>query len=124
MLKPQFLLTHKIPITIYRRAAGTRVEGEWIEGAITEVVIQANIQPLKDYEIQQMPESDRTRVWFKLYSAEEIRTLKEGVGGWSADEFLWKGDRYKVMKVQDWSDGMGILEHFRAHAARIPLTPN
>lgn len=69
MLKPQFLLTHKIPLTIYRRSLGSYVDGEWIEGATTEVPVEVNIQPLKGYEILQLPESERTRVWWKLYSA-------------------------------------------------------
>lgn len=124
MLKPNFLLTHKIPLTINRRTEGSYVDGEWVEGILTDVPIQVNIQPLKDYELQQFPESERTRGWFKIYTADYIRTEKEGPGGWDADEFTWKSDRYKIMKVQDWTNGMGILEHCRGFAARIELTPN
>lgn len=122
MLRPQFLLTHKIPLTIYRRSSGSFVDGDWVEGSTTEVGIYVNIQPLKPYEILQLPESERTRVWWKLYSADLLRTEKEG--SWDADEFSWKGDRYKIMKVDDWLSGMGILEHTRAQAVRIELTPN
>lgn len=122
MLKPQFLLTHKIPLTIYRRSLGSYVEGEWIEGSTIEVPVQVNIQPLKGYEILQLPESERTRVWWKLYSADMLRTEKEG--SHDADEFVWKNDRYKVMKVDDWQDAMQILEHSKAYATRIELTPN
>lgn len=126
MLKPQFLLTHKIPLTIYRQVAGSYDDdtGEWVEGSITEVVLQVNIQPLKPYEIMMLPEADRTRNWVKFYSADYARTLKEGIGGWSADEFIWKDARYKIMKVDDWTNGMGILEHVKVQAARIELTPN
>lgn len=124
MLKPNFLLTHKIPLTIYRQASGSFVDGDWVEGAVTEVTLQVNIQPLKPYEIFMLPEADRTKVWVKFYSADYARTLKEGTSGWSADEFIWKNDRYKIMKVDDWTNGMGILEHVRVQAARIELTPN
>ena len=122
MLRPQFLLTHKIPLTIYRRALGAFVEGDWVEGTTTEVNILVNIQPLKGYEILQLPESERTRVWWKVYSADLLRTEKEG--SHDADEFVFKGDRYKVMKVDDWLSGMSILEHAKAYATRIELTPN
>lgn len=122
MLKPNFLLTHKIPLTIYRRASGSYVDGDWVEGSTTEVAVQVNIQPLKPYEILQLPESERTRVWWKVYSADLLRTEKEG--SWDADEFVWKNDRYKIMKVDDWTSGMGILEHVRCQAVRIELTPN
>ena len=126
MLKPQFLLTHKIPLTIYRQVAGSYDgdTGEWVEGSIAEVVLKVNIQPLKPYEIMMLPEADRTRVWVKFYSADYARTLKEGTSGWDADEFIWKNDRYKIMKVDDWTNGMGILEHVKIQAARIELTPN
>lgn len=124
MLKPQFLLTHKIPLTIFRKSEGSYVNGRWVEGTTSEIVLQVNIQPLKPYEIYMLPEADRTRAWVKFYSADYARTLKEGTSGWSADEFIWKGDRYKIMKVDDWTNGMGILEHVRVQAARIELTPN
>ena len=124
MLRPQFLLTHKIPLTIYRQTSGSFVDGDWVEGTVTEVLLQVNIQPLKPYEIMMLPEADRTRVWVKFYSADYARTLKEGTSGWDADEFIWKNDRYKIMKVDDWTNGMGILEHVKIQAARIELTPN
>lgn len=124
MLKPNFLLTHKIPITIYRQESGSFVDGDWVDGAVVEVPLEVNIQPLKPYEIMMLPEADRTRVWVKFYSADYARTLKEGTYGWSADEFIWKNDRYKIMKVDDWTNGMGILEHVKIQAARIELTPN
>lgn len=124
MLKPQFLLTHKIPLTIFRKSEGSYVNGRWVEGSTSEIVLQVNIQPLKPYEILMLPEADRTRAWVKFYSADYARTLKEGIGGWSADEFIWKSDRYKIMKVDDWTNGMGILEHVKIQAARIELTPN
>jgi len=124
MLKPQFLLTHKIPLTIFRKSEGSYVNGRWVEGSTSEIVLQVNIQPLKPYEIFMLPEADRTRAWVKFYSADYARTLKEGTGGWSADEFIWKNDHYKIMKVDDWTNGMGILEHVRVQAVRIELTPN
>ena len=124
MLKPNFLLTHKTPLTIYRQESGSFVDGDWVDGSVTEVILEVNIQPLKPYEIMMLPEADRTRVWVKFYSADYARTLKESAAGWSADEFIWKNDRYKVMKVDDWTNGMGILEHVRVQAARIELTPN
>jgi len=124
MLKPQFLLTHKIPLTIYRRDKGSYVDGDWVEGPIVEIQTQVNIQPLKGYEILQLPESERTRVWWKVYSADTLRTEREGENGWDADEFIWKNDRYKIMKLDDWQNAMGILEHCKAYATRIELTPN
>lgn len=124
MLKPQFLLTNKIPITVFRRSQGEFIDGDWVEGATVEFPIEGNIQPVKHHELLMFPESERTRSWWKLYTAETLRTEKEGVGGWDADEFVWKGDRYKVMRVNDYTNGMHILEHTKNWCVRIELTPN
>jgi len=121
MLKPQFLLTKKIPLTIYRTSAqGTYVDGEWVEGAAVEVVREVNIQPFKDEELLLLPEADRAREWYKLYCAEDLIADKPGASGTIADEFVWNGDRYKVMKVKAY--GMSILDHYRATAARLEVS--
>lgn len=120
MLKPRFQLTKKIPLTLIRKAAGEYVSGRWVEGLETLVPIEVNIQPMKEEELLILPEADRARQWYKVYSDSEIRADKQGVGGYSADEFEFEGDRYKVMKVRHYS--MGILNHFRAMAARVELS--
>jgi hypothetical protein len=124
MLKPQFLLTHKIPVEITRTTADTYVDGDPVPGTSTTFTTMVNIQPVKPYEILMVPESDRTRSWWKVYSADVLRTLREGVDGWSADTFQWKGDTYKVMRVDDWTSGMSILEHTKSWCVRLERTPN
>jgi hypothetical protein len=121
MLKPQFLLTKKIPLTIYRTTQGSYVDGEWVEGTEVEVPLEVNIQPFRDEDLLLLPESDRSREWYKLYCADEIRMDKQGTSGWEADEFILDGDRYKVMKVKPY-DKMGILDHWKAHAARLEIS--
>ena len=121
MLKPQFLLTKKIPLTIYRTSAqGTYVDGEWVEGTAVEVVREVNIQPFKDEELLLLPEADRSREWYKLYCAEDLIADKPGASGTIADEFIWNGDRYKVMKVKRYQ--MQTLDHFRAMASRLEVS--
>lgn len=115
-------LTGKIPITLLRKVQGAWVNGKWVEGIETPVVIDVNIQPIKGHELLMFPEADRTKEWYKLYSASEIRTDKEGTNGWEADEFVYEGQRYKVVKTQ--THRMGLLNHTKAWAARIELTPN
>lgn len=121
MLKPNFLLTKKIPLTILRSTQGSYVGGEWVEGTETSIPVEVNIQPFKDEDLLLLPESDRSREWYKLFCADEIRMDKQGVAGWQADEFILDGDRYKVMKVKPY-DKMGILNHYRATAARLEIS--
>ncbi len=121
MLKPQFLLTKKIPLTIYRTSAqGTYVDGEWVAASTTEVIREVNIQPFKDEELMLLPEADRSREWYKLYCAEDLIADKPGASGTIADEFVFQNYRYKVMKVRNYS--MGTLNHHRALAARLEVS--
>ena len=121
MLKPKFLLTKKIPLTIYRTASqGSYVDGEWVAASASEIVREVNIQPFKDEELLLLPEADRSREWYKLYCAEDLIADKPGASGTIADEFVWNGDRYKVMKVKAY--GMSILDHYKAHAARLEVS--
>lgn len=122
MSSPQFLLTKKIPLDIFRSTQGQYVDGEWVEGTETTITVDVNIQPLKEAELMLLPEADRGKQWWKLYSASQLRMDKQGVGGWDADEFVYQGDRYKIMKVENTM--MGILDHWKAIAARLELTPN
>ena len=120
MIKPGFLLTKKIPLSLLRKTAGSYVDGDWVEGAEATVTIDVNIQPLKEAELLLLPEADRGKQWWKMYSASEIRMDKQGTSGWSADEFVYQGDRYKVMKVENYQ--MSILNHYKALAARMELS--
>ena len=122
MLRPTFALTKTVPITIYRKTQGEFVEGEWVEGTFAEVTLDINIQPVKPDELFLFPEAERSKEWYKGYCADEIRTEKQGDSGWGADEFIWQGDRYRVMKVQNYA--MGTLNHWKFWAARFELTPN
>lgn len=120
MLQPRFLLTKKIPLDILRKTAGQFVNGRWVDGAETIVPIEVNIQPLKEAELMLLPEADRAKQWYKVYSASEIRIDRQGANGWSADEFVFEGERYKFMKVEHYS--MGILNHWKGLAARKELS--
>ena len=121
MLKPKFLLTKKIPLTVYRTTAqGSYVNGSWVAGSTVEVVREVNIQPFKDEELLLLPEADRSREWYKLYCAEDFIADKPGTSGTIADEFVWNGDRYKVMKVKAY--GMSVLDHYKVHAARLEVS--
>lgn len=122
MLKPRFQLTKTIDLQFYRFAQGGFVRGVYTKGVATPVTVKANIQPLKESEILLLPESERTKKWVKLYSSEEMRIQKEGSGGHDADEFDYQGERYRVMKVENYV--MGTLDHWKAVAARIELSPN
>lgn len=118
---PTFQLTNKVPVKATRVSAGAWVGGRWVEGEGKEIIINGNVQPLRFHEILQLPESDRTKEWIKIYSAEEMYTEQESAeDGRSADIIHWQGKDFKVMQCRHYS--MGILDHYAALAARIPVS--
>lgn len=118
----QFSLVRKVPVTILRHSEGSFVDGDWVEGSEVEVIVQANVHPFSDYQVSILPESDRTRSWMWMFTADVVRSKKEGAGGYGADRFEWDGDMYEVMKTQNFK--MGVQDHFEAKCARVELTPN
>jgi len=118
----QFSLVRKTPVTILRHSQGAFVDGDWVEGAEQQVVIQANVHPFSDYQVMMLPESDRTKSWMWLFTASLVRQKKEGANGNDADRVTWDGDLYEVRAVQNFK--MGVQDHFEAKLVRIELTPN
>lgn len=118
----QFSLVKKVPVTILRHSEGSYIDGEWVEGVQQRIIIQANIHPFSDYQVSILPESDRTRSWMWLFTADLVRQKKEGTEGYGADRFMWDGDLYEVMKTQNFR--MGVRDHFEAKCARVELSPN
>ena len=120
---PQFQLTHTVTATRRRTAPGSYVAGVWTPGASTDTQIQVNIQPLRGHELFVMPEADRSKEWVKLYTTADIRGISEGTLSNAStpanpDLILWDGRVFEVSKVSTYK--MGVLNHTKAIAARIP----
>jgi hypothetical protein len=122
MRNPPLLLTGRTTLDIIRREAETIVRGRPSPGAESVVPVVCNVQPvLKSVDTLLLPEADRSRATLKVYTkGAALRQRKEGVGGWAADRFYWKGELYEVMKVIEYD--MGILNHHKALCFRVELT--
>lgn len=128
---PRFLLTGKTTIQISRSSGeGEYVRGKWVESPRQVIEREVNIQPLQYHQVMLMPEAERSRQWYVLYCAEDLRAAQEPgllsdgtpTEGWGGDRFMWEGHEYEIMKARRWQ--MGVLDHWEAQAARIPVTPN
>lgn len=117
---PTFSLTNKVDVTIRRKGKGEWIGGEWISSPDTLITVEANVQPAQYKDLQMLPESERTKEWIKLYSVSEMRTIKEGPGGWEADIVEWNGETYRVMRSRRYV--MGVLDHFHVLAAKEPTS--
>lgn len=94
---PQFF---RETYTRERYLAGTYVAGRWVEGALADSSVDAkgSIQPIRDREIQYLPEGRRNREAIVIYTAKDIRTEDEGAG-LPPDIVLSRGKQFQVSRV-------------------------
>lgn len=115
--KPTFSLTGFVPLKVLRGGADSLVNGRPAKGLMVEIELErANVQPLNFKEITFMPQGEGTRDWIKVFSYEELRTLSETDEGHQADIVLWKGFKWRVVKVKQYN--MGVLDHFVSYAVK------
>ena len=117
---PNFMLTHKVTITVLRQGQGTWVDGYWVDGTETPLYVEANVQPLRGHELLTLPEADRTKASIKVYCVETLRTVEE-VGQTKADVIVWEGKRWQAIKTMTYK--MGVLDHTKTICYRLPETP-
>lgn len=115
---PRFFLTNSVPVTITRKGEGHYEFGQWVDGGTTEIVIDANVQPLKMGELMLLTESDRQKEWIKIFSVSEMREAIQGK--WDADLVEWQEQTYMVMRTKNYV--MGVLDHFCSYAARVEIS--
>lgn len=122
MRKPLLRSVGSAVINVFRREPDTYSYGELVKGDELVIPIRCNIQQSTYSQTMFLPESERSKEYVTVYSGETLRPLKEGVGGWAADEFVWNGERYRVIKQVRYD--MGVLDHTQTLAVRIERTPN
>lgn len=66
-----FLRTESL--TIKRKAAGSYVNGHFVAGDESTISIDADVRPLTGIQILQLPEADRKRESYNLYTESEIK---------------------------------------------------
>lgn len=122
MRNPPLLLTGRTTLDVIRREADTIYRGRPVPGAETVVQVVCNVQPvLKSSDTILLPEADRSKACLKVYTkGAQLRSLTEGLAGYAADRFYWKGQLYEVMKVIEYD--MGVLNHYKAICMRVELT--
>lgn len=113
-----FTMTGKTPLTITRKKDGLWVDGDWIEGGDEVVEIEANVQPMKGWETQNIKEAYRSSASVVLYTLTPLKAVNEE-DATLGDEFVWKGYKHTVVKVETWE--MGVLDHTKAYAVKSEL---
>lgn len=80
-----------------------------------ETDILASVQPLRDREIQILPEGERQFEQKKIYTKTELRTEDQNAGT-KADLLIINEIEYKVMQVER---ERSVLPHYKARVMRL-----
>jgi hypothetical protein len=93
--------------TVKTKAAGTVVDGFFVEGSVTTSTIQASLQPLKPEDIQQLPEGRRNSKLFFLITSSKLNLIT------SANPSIVTVDTedYEVDKEEIWQNN--VINHYK-----------
>lgn len=95
-------LLGKETFTVERYAAGSYVDGDWVDGAMSSFDIEASLQPAQGQELELLPEASRKRARYKLYSFTELRSINLD-DQTTPDVVLTDEGEHHVFAVGNWT---------------------
>lgn len=101
-------------VMVYRHGPATFINGIYVEGAETQSRAIASVQQPTAKELQNLPEGERSVDIRKFICNKRLYTTSD-LDGTVADEVAYQGNRYKIIKAEDWS----IYGHTTAFGARV-----
>jgi hypothetical protein len=102
-------------VTVERTAGGTYVNGLYVPGAVSSFKMVASVQQPTMQQLQRLPENQRLLDTRMFYCNKVVFTANDRTNG-VADHILYKGNRYTVLAVGDWS----VYGHTDVIAALVP----
>lgn len=111
-------------VTIQSSAAGSYVDGVWVQPARTSFGITASVQPMTPKEVLLLPEGDRQKETMKLYSTYRFKVQKDGSMEQS-DQVVIDGRTYMVIAVTDFAvhSSLGI-RYYRGDCVSVNPNPS
>lgn len=98
--------------TVKRYAAGSYPDLDWVDGAETELTIEASVQPARGEELLLLEEGTRKRARHKMYTYTELRTVNLDAQT-SPDVVIIDGRRHHVHEAADWTDHRAPTAHYK-----------
>lgn len=107
--------------TILRQVPGGYVDGVWISGAESTVIIQASVQPLRDSDIKMvtLPQGRLLQDIVRIYTNDELVTVEDKGDNQQPDKLVWRGTTYELSSRFDWQSG--VISHFKYFATKVQL---
>lgn len=107
-------MSFRFPQTIKRSAPGTYVNGVFVNGATTEISIQASIQPVTGEDMKTLPEGRRLSDYVKVYTDTLIQNVADGQ---QPDRILWRGHEYEALSMDVRQ--MAVINHYKVIFSRV-----
>jgi hypothetical protein len=101
-------------LNVTRYSSGGFVDGEWVEGAASAFTIQASVQPVNGRELETLPEGQRTRRTYKVYTD---TLLQVATPESRSDRIAYGTKALEVQSVKDYSTHMTGLPHYKVLAS-------
>jgi hypothetical protein len=102
--------------TVTRFAQSSWTDGEHVRGAPSTFDIVASIQPLTGRELQDLPEGQRNVGNLNCYTETLLLTGEDQA---APDRLDYKGTDYEVQAVEDWTDHVTGLPHYKVRIAEV-----
>ncbi len=90
-------------LTLYTPPAGMRIAGRWAEGTAVTSAVTACVQVADGESKLILAEGLRTAEAIDVYALSGLAPLQREEGTRPC-ELLWRGKRYSVETVEDWSE--------------------
>ena len=111
----------KRQVTVHRPGVGEYINGIWVDlTPTTTFTIWASVQPIKEQELESLPEGLRTSDVFKMYTNTHLLTAREDIK--NPDEVDLYGERYLVADVEIW--GNTQLSHYKILVIKSNVKPS
>ena len=98
-----------------RKAAGTHVDGTWVEGVETAFTFYGSLQPLTGKDMLSLPEGRRDRETYLIYTSTELMAVDVN-NQVNPDIVTINGNEFEIIQVEPWQNG--IYNHYKAVASK------
>lgn len=96
-------------LTVTRYAAGSFVDGDYVNGATSTFTALMCVQPANDRDLINQEQAQRSKRWLKGYTDTELETVITATSK-KADRVSFDGKMFEVQHVEQWP---GKLNHWK-----------
>lgn len=117
-------MSFRSPQVIVRQSPGAHVDGNWVPGIETPIMIQASVQPLsdKDMKMLTLPQGRVMTDVMRIYTGEELITVEDKGANQQPDKLIWRGTAYELSSKFVWQSG--VIPHYKYFATKVQFDAN